>query len=268
MTAGQPHRILSLSGRVIEIEYRFCELSVPEFLRLARECGFDAVELRATQLPAGTPLAEAERLRQVADELSLSVSCCSPPGVTADGAGLQRLEQFAGLARALGCEHIKIWVGDVDWLQQACDRLEPHGLTLLAQTHTGGPFETITSCLETLARIGRENFGLQYDPANLFEARQEYGEAAVQRLGPHLRQLSVQSVRLARPDEPDVWEHAGRCYRRCLLDDPGALDYAAVFGGLRSIGFDGCVLVNEPKPALMATPAFVKRLHNDVRAMR
>jgi sugar phosphate isomerase/epimerase len=247
-------------------------MGVPEFLRLAREGGYDAVELRATQLPAGTARAEAERLRRVADELGLSVSCCSPPGVTADAAGLERLEPFAGLARALGCEYLKVRVppgcGDVDWLRQACDRLQPHGLTLLAQTHTGGPFETIASCLETLARIGRENFGLQYDPANLFEAQQEYGEAAVRRLGPHLRQLSIQSVRLARPEEPEVWEHAGRCYRRCLLDEPGALDYASVFRGLRAIGFDGCVTLNEPKRTLMATPAFVKRMHDDLRAMR
>ena len=70
---------LSLSGRIIEIEYRFCELSVPEFLRLARECGYDAVELRATQLPAETTRAEVERLRRLADELGLGVSCCSPP---------------------------------------------------------------------------------------------------------------------------------------------------------------------------------------------
>jgi sugar phosphate isomerase/epimerase len=168
----QPHRLLSLSGRVIEVEYRFCELSVPEFLRLARECGFDAVELRATQLPAETPRADAEQWRRVADELGLRVSCCSPPGITADSPGLQRLDQ-----------------------------------------------------------------------------------------------LSVQSVRLAQPDEPDAWEHAGRRYRRGLLDEPGALDYVAVFRGLRAIGFDGYITLNEPKPALMAMPAFVKRGHDALRAM-
>jgi sugar phosphate isomerase/epimerase len=265
MTETQPHRLLSLSGRIIEVEYRFCEMSVPEFLRFARECDFDAVELRATQLPAETTRAESEELRRVADELGLGISCCIPPGVTAEAAGLQRLEEFAGLACALDCEYLKVWISDVDWLRRACDRLQPYGLTLLAQTHTGGPFETIASCLEALERIGRENFGLQYDPANLFEAQQEYGEAAVRRLGPHLRQLSVQSVCLARPDEPDVWEHAGRCYRRCLLDEPGALDYAAVFRDLRAIGFEGYITLNEPKPTSMGTPAFVKRMQEELR---
>jgi sugar phosphate isomerase/epimerase len=64
-----------------------------------------------------------------------------------------------------------------------------------------------------------------------------------------------------------VWEHAGRYYRRCLLDEPGALDYASVFRGLRAIGFEGCVTVNEPKPALMAMPAFVKRMQDELRAI-
>jgi sugar phosphate isomerase/epimerase len=258
---------LSLSGRIIEVQYRSCELSVPEFLRFAQECGYDAVELRATQLPAGTTRAGAERFRRLADELGLRISCCMPPEVTADAAGLEWLEQFVGLAQTLDCDCLKVWIGDVDWLRQACDRIAPYGLTLMAQIHTGGPFETIASCLKTLARIGRANFGLQYDPVNLFEAQQEYGEDAVKRLGPHLRQLSVQSVRLAGPEEPGAWEHAGRRYRRCRLDEPGALDYAAVFRGLRAIGFDGTVTVNEPKPTSMGTEALAKRMRDELRAM-
>jgi sugar phosphate isomerase/epimerase len=258
---------LSLSGRVIEIEYRYCELSLPDFLRCARECGYDAVELRATQLPAGTTPAEAARFRRLADGLGLSVSCCTPPGVTADGAGLQRLEQFVELARTLECDTLKVWITDVDWLRQACDQVRPYGLTLVAQTHTGGPFETIDSCLETLARIGRANFGLQYDPANLYEAEQEYGEESVRQLGPHLRQLSVQSIRLARADEPHVWGHAGRYYRRCLLGEPGALDYSSVIRGLRAIGFEGTITVNEPKPAEMETTAIGKRMLDDLRRL-
>jgi sugar phosphate isomerase/epimerase len=310
---------LSLSGRIIELQYRSCELGVPDFLRLARESGYDAVELRATQLPADTTLAEAERIHRLAGGLGLSISCCIPAGVTADAAGLERLEQFVDLALALDCDCLKVWIGDATWLRQACDRIAPHGLSLVAQTHTGGPFETIASCLETLALIGRANFGLQYDPANLFEAEQEYGEEGVKQLGPYLRQLSVQSVRLAGPEagEPrfgasrvpasrrdvggseaaekgaerqrsrgggrercvssprgdpgpgpgDGWEHAGRRYRRCQLDEPGALDYHSVFRGLRAIGFDGYVTVNEPKPMLMETPVFAKRMHDVLRAM-
>jgi sugar phosphate isomerase/epimerase len=265
---------LSLSGRIIEVEYRSCVLSVPEFLRWARECGYDAVELRATQLPAGTTLAEVERFRGTADELGLRISCCTPPAITPDEAGLERLEQFAPVARTLDCDVLKVWIGEVDWLRQACDRVRTHRLTLVHQTHTGGPFETVASCQATVARVGRDNFGLQYDPANLFEAGQEYGEEAVRRLGPSIRQLSVQSLRLAGADEPDVWEHAGRYYRRCPLDEPGALDYASVFRGLRGApprsggpGFEGYITLNEPMPTSVAWPEFGKQVHEKLRTM-
>jgi sugar phosphate isomerase/epimerase len=121
--------------------------------------------------------------------------------------------------------------------------------------------------VEMVARVGRENFGLQYDPANLFEAEEEYGEASIRRLGPSIRQLSVQSMRRARPEEPHVWEHAGRFFLRCLLDEPGGVNYVKVMRGLRAIGFDGTVTVNEPRPALMATPAFARRMRDDLHAM-
>jgi len=255
---------LSLSGRIIELEYRSCELSVPDFLQLARACGYDAVELRTTQLPIETTSSDAEQIRKTAEGLGLEISCCIPPGITADESGLHRLEQFARLARILECDTVKVWVESADWLQQACDRLLPSGVSLVAQTHTNGPFETIDSCLEIVSRVNRGNFGLQYDPANLFEAGQEYGEEAVQRLGPHILQLSVQCVRLAAPDEADIWEHVGRRFRRCLLEDPGALDYRSVFRGLRAIRFEGAITVNEPKPAVMNTGAFALRMNDDL----
>jgi len=259
---------LSLSGRLIEMQYRTCEMSVPEFLRFAHKCGYDAVELRATQIPAEITLAEVTQFRQMADELGLGISCCTSPRVTANKAGLERLKEFIGLAQALRCATLKVWIGEVDWMRQACDLLRPQELTLAVQVHTGGPFETLDSCLATLAQLDRKNFGLIYDPANLFEAQQDYGEATVKRLGPHIHQLSVQSVRPARPDEPDVWEHEGRYYRRCLLGDSEGLDYASVFRGLRAIGFDGYVTVNEPKPTLMEREAFAKRTCNELRKLR
>lgn len=55
---------LSLSGRLIEVEYRHCEMDVPDFMRLAKECGYDAVEFRATQIPAETTEEEAKMRRR------------------------------------------------------------------------------------------------------------------------------------------------------------------------------------------------------------
>lgn len=256
---------LSLSGRLIEVQYGTCEMSVPEFMRFARACGYDAVELRATQVPSKIPPTKVDQFRRTADELGLTVSCCTPAGVTPDEGGLRGLEESVGSAQTLGCEMLKTWVKDVNWIRRACDLLRPRGLTLTAQIHTGGPFETVDGCLDTLSQIGRENFGLQYDPANLFEVQQDYGEEAVKHLGLRIHQLSVQSERLARHEEADTWEYMGRHYRRCPLSDPDGLDYASVFRGLRAIGFDGYVTLNEPKPMSVETEAFAKQMHDELR---
>ncbi|MEK6704725.1 MAG: TIM barrel protein [Bdellovibrionota bacterium] len=258
---------LSLSGRLIGVQSNVSEMSMPQFLRFAQAYGYEAVELRAIQIPAGITQTEVARFRRIADELGLNISCCTPPDITSDEAGLEQLERFTDLTQILGCDTLKVWIGDTDWLHDACELVKSHGLILITQIHTGGPFETIGSCLETLAQLGQENFGLQYDAANLFEAQQDYGEEAVKRLGTHIRQLSVQNIRLARPDEPNAWEHEGRNYCRCLLGDPNGLNYESVFRGLQAIGFDDYVTLNEPKPTLMDTKPFAKLMHDELRRL-
>lgn len=249
---------LSISGRLIEVQYRYCELGLREFIDFAHSCGYDAIELRATQLTDQTTVDDVRKLRDVLDDSGMGVSCIMPPGLKAEGSGLERLKRFAEFARLLNCDTLKAWIGDIQWIQRACDLLEPLRLRLATQIHTGGPFESIDCCLQTLLSINRKNFGIFYDPANLFEAGEEYGEKSVERLGNHILQLSVQNVRVAQSDEPGVWEHQGRYFCRCQLGDPRGLDYEGVFRGLRSIGFRGYITLNEPKPSTTDYESFAR----------
>jgi len=258
---------LSLSGRLIEIRYRYCEMSVPEFMEFAQKCGYEAVELRATQITDEVTLEEASKLRKLADDLGLEVSCITPPRISNDETGLQRLRRFGEIAKALNCETLKVWVGDLAWMQKACDLLKPMGLVAATQIHTGGPFETIDLCLKSLEKINRENFRILYDPANLFEAGEDYGEDSVKRLGKWIWQLSVQNIRVASPGEEGAWEYKGRYFTRCLLGDPRGLDYESVFRGLRAIGFDGYVTLNEPKPTRMGIEEFAKVFAEKLRKL-
>ncbi len=247
----------SLSGRLIEIRYKYCEMSVPDFMRFARKCGYKAVEFRSTQITAETTEEEAEELRRTADEIQLGISAVFMPGsLPADDSGLRRLEMFAGIVRKLGCDTLKTWAKDVDWIQRICDMLRERGMKLITQTHTGGPFETAALCLDTIKEIDRPNFGLQYDPANFFEAEEDYGEETVVKLGEHIHQLSVQNCRLAGTEEGSDWEHEERYYKRCVLWDPEGLDYNSVIKGLKAIRFNGYVTFNEAKPTLMDTESF------------
>jgi len=232
---------LSLSGRLIEVQYRYCELDLKEFIEFAHSCEYDAVELRPTQITAHTTKKDLKELRRVLDASGIDVSCIMTPG-------LERLKSYAEFAHILNCNTLKAWVNNIEWIQRASDLLQSLTLRLATQIHTGGPFETIESCINTLEAINRKNFGIFYDAANLFEAGEEYGESSIKRLGNYIFQLSVQNVRPAEPGEPDAGEHQGRYFARCDLGDPRGLDYDSIFRGLVSVGFDDYVTLNEPKP--------------------
>jgi sugar phosphate isomerase/epimerase len=258
----------SLSGRLIEIRYKYCEMSVPDFMRFARKCGYRAVELRSTQITADTTEEEAEELRGTADDMELAISGVFMPGdLPADDSGLRRLEMFAGIVQKLGCDTLKTWANEVYRIQRICDMLRERGMKLITQTHTGGPFETLSLCLDTIKQIDRANFGLQYDPANFFEAEEDYGEGTVKKLGEHIHQLSVQNCRLASTKEQSDWEHEGRYYKRCVLWDSEGLEYNSVVKGLKAIRFNGYVTLNEAKPTLMETEPFAGRALEELQKL-
>lgn len=260
---------LGLSGRLIEIQYRRCGMSVPDFIRLAGECGYKAVELRSTQITMNLSEKELKEIRRTADERGLGFSSIFiPPKIPEDNSGLRTLEEFADKVRILGCTTLKSWDKDIDWIRRECDILKSLGMELITQTHTGGPFETAALCLDTLKRIDRENFGLQYDPANFFEAGEDYGEDTVKKLRKHIKQLSVQNCRFARPEEADdIWEHEGRRFKRVLPGDPAGLDYASVFRGLKAAGFDGYVIVNEAMFSEMEAEVFARRAADELHKL-
>ena len=249
---------LSLSGRLIEVDYRYCEMSLPDFAKLAARCGYDAVELRSTQIDSMTS-EEADAFHEIAQGQALQVSAAfAPSEITKDDAGLARIRGFAEILGTLECDLIKLWFEDVSWIQAVCDTLLPLGIGVISQTHANGPLETVDSCVNAVKQVDRENFCLQYDAVNFFEVGEDYGENSVRRLGGSIRQLSVQNCSPATAEDQGAWESGGRHYKRCLLSDESGLDYDSVFRGLRGVGFEGYVVLNEPKPALMATEAFAK----------
>ena len=69
---------LSLSGRLIGVQSNVSEMSMPQFLRFAQACGYEAVELRAIQIPAGITQTEVAGFRRIADELGLNTPVAPP----------------------------------------------------------------------------------------------------------------------------------------------------------------------------------------------
>ncbi len=239
----------SLSGRIIEVDYKYCQMDVGQFGELAQQAGYDAVELRATQINERTP---AERVPRMADALGKSGIGVSrfPAGSVKDAESLKALGKFADMAKELGCPYLAVGFEEVRWIQKAADYLKERGLAIALQVHTDGPFETPKSALATLKEIDRDNFGLMYDPANYFEKNIDY-IAGIEQLGEYLFIVSVQDVARVEAEAEAGWEYEGRYYKKHLFATPGGIDFPGVFDALEKIDFDGYVTVIEPISDLM-----------------
>jgi sugar phosphate isomerase/epimerase len=239
----------SLSGRIIEVDYKYCQMDVGEFGELAKQSGYDAIELRGTQISAETT---PEQVKQMAEALAGSGIGVSriPAGAVKDAKSLKALSKFADMAETLGCPYLAVGFKEIPWLQKAADYLKERGLGIVIQVHTGGPFETPKLAAKTLKEIGRKNFGLMYDPANYFEKNIDYIQP-IEQLADHLFIISVQDAARAETEAEADWEHEGRYYKKHLFGTPGGIDFPGVFDALGKINFDGYVTVIEPISELM-----------------
>ncbi|MDY7011775.1 MAG: sugar phosphate isomerase/epimerase family protein [Planctomycetota bacterium] len=239
----------SLSGRIIEVDYKYCQMDVGQFGELAKQAGYDAVELRRTQIDAKTKPEEVAQMAAAFNKSGIGVSRIPAEAVT-DAKSLKALSKFADMAVELGCPYLAGGFKEIPWIQKACDYLKERGLAMVIQVHTGGPFETPELAIKTLNEIDRSNFGLMYDPANIFEKDIDYVKP-VERLKDHLFIVSVQDI--CRVDEAadGTWENEGRHYGKHLFGTPGGIDFPRVFDALEKINFDGYVTVIEPISDLM-----------------
>ena len=119
--------------------------------------------------------------------------------------------------------------------------------------------QTVDQILATLAAIGRPNFGVTYEPANLMLAGEQYGQEALHRLSPHLFNIYIQNHRFLRADEPAPahrpyhYQSLGGSveagldvpYENLLLWEEGGVDTRVVFDGLRAIGWQGVFTIHQ-----------------------
>jgi len=237
---------LSLSGRLFEVDYRYCELSIEDFVALAKDIGYRGVELRRTQVSPDTPPEEVARTGRTVERAGLEVTCITARGVSLrDRETFGLFRRYVDLARALGCKLMKVG-GEVPWLRKAADYAAGYGITLAANIHIRTPFETVSSALECLREVGRSNYRLIYDPAHLFVAGEEYGPGAIRKLADHICYVAVQCPKKVSPKQGSLF-YKGFAYGQGLPGEEGTPDLASVFRGLRQIGYGGWVSVVEPK---------------------
>jgi len=239
--------IFSLSGRLIEGTGN--EGDVGTFLDLAKRAGYDAVDLRASQVPDTLPEDAVAEWKEQAAGRALSVACLNVRG-KADDEGLAGVERMCGIAAALGCDLIRVGGDDVAWCRRAARAAAEHGVRLASQMHTNGGYETPAVAAETLAQIGETNFGVIIEPSNLMMAGVALTRENLAGLAGHVFMSSVQSCMLDPDSQTRVRLRSGedRAYRRVAPGENPHIDFPGYVAVLRELGFDGAVNLLEPHP--------------------
>lgn len=269
---------LSLSVRIAEAPCK-TKLNVPfrDLVQLASELGYSAICMRASAAGILTPQAELERMRGEVERAGLRVSM-----VTADSDvplnnehgpdSLKNIGPSLEVAAALGCDLIRVCLkteADIEHARRAADEAAVRGIRLAHQCHTTTLFETVDRSLEVLDRIGRPNFGLIYEPANLMLCGESYGLETLRRFQPHLMNVYVQNHRIdpAGPVELETWCLGLRRFHHIPIWEPGGVDFPEVIAALGQIGYAGCVTIHQAYAELMGPREAAVRTADYLRSL-
>ena len=248
---------LSLSVRVAESfsDKTQATMSLEGLADLAVEHGYAALCMRASQVGIHTP---ADEVRSAAGQIrrrGLAVSMVTgdfpiPQNSDESPAALRNITPYLDLAAALDADLLRISMKsalDIPYAQRAADEAAERGMRLAHQCHTRSLFEQVDLALEVVRRVGRRNFGITYEPANLETCREEYGAATIRRLAPHLFNVYLQNQRAAAegPETADTWGRGPFRFHHVPMWDPSGLDFAAVFAALDELSYDGYVTIHQ-----------------------
>ena len=228
---------LSLSGRILQGGAP--EMSTAEFIHLARDTGFDMVELRPDQVPVDGSDADLAAMRQVLDDAGIGVSMIVVGGVA-------EVASWVRVARALGAVNLRA-SGTVEELRAAVDSL-PEDLRLVSQMHSQSFFENVTLAAETLARIPDTRFGVMPEPANLLFAGERWTSDLFAPLKGRIYGCNAQSIGLDPSSDTRVVMNDGRQvpYSRLDWSANTALDFPGFIAALQAIGYDDFINFIDP----------------------
>lgn len=227
---------LSLSGRIVT---GAPPMSTTQFIHLARDTGFDLVELRPEQIPVDGSEADLADLRRVLEAAGIGVSMIVTNGSI-------EMADWVRMARALGTVNLRV-NGTVDELSAAAEGL-PGDLRLVCQMHSGSDFENVRLAAESLARIPSQRFGVMPEPANLLFAGERWSDDLLAPLAGRIYGCNAQSIALDPDSDASVPMNDGSKVPYSRLDWAAntALDLPGFVTSLKAVGYDGFINFIDP----------------------
>jgi sugar phosphate isomerase/epimerase len=254
---------LSLSVRVGEkyTNKREAAISLDELANIAIATGYHAICMRPSQIGIHSRreeiLLKARLLRQRGLRVSMVTGDFAIPENTDDAPqALRKIEPYLDLAEALDSHLVRVALRkdeDISWAQRAADTAKERGITLTHQCHNRSLFERIDETLDVLRRIGRDNFGLTYEPANLECCGQSYRRETLKRFAPHLVNVYLQNQRVysAGQSVMKTWCCGDVSFDQIPLWDNRGIDFPGIIAALEELGYTGYVTVHQ---AALLTP--------------
>ncbi len=249
---------LSLSTRVAEApkpRKDVALMSLAEVAALAKESGYRALCTRASLIGVQSTPAELKAARALLDGMGLRVWSIAgnndiPNNNERAGMALREIGRHLDVAQALGAGVIRIGMKahtDIPWARRAADEARERGIRLAHQSHVCSLFETVDGAIEVVREVGRENFGLIYEPANLMACGQDYGRKTMRAYRPYLFGVYLQNRWNHAEGKATVETWINGPVKCDLADfgDPRATDFRIVFDALADIGYDGYVTVHQ-----------------------
>ena len=231
---------------------------------MARAAGFAGLSMRASALSVGSTVERVRQVRALLDREGLAVSMVMGNVALAANTPdarecLANIAPHLDLAERLGARLVRVMLQqpeDIAAAQRAADEAAERGMSLAQQTHWGTLCETIDQSIEVVRQVGRANFGITLEPANLLACGDDIGPAAIARIAPHLVNVYIQSIRL----DPDGAHRFHTRRRRTVrlsyvpLDDPSGIAARPLIESLAAAGYDGWITVHQPLRDGQAVP--------------
>jgi len=229
-------------------------MGIEELSVLARAGGYSALCMRCSQVGVDDDPDIVECVKAALAGSNLAVSMVTgdldiPVNTNRAQMALRNITPHLDLAEALSCDLIRVamkaWT-DIPWAKRAADEAAERGIRLAHQSHTCTLFETVDMSLRVLRDVGRDNFGIIYEPSNLATCGQEYGAEVLRAFQPHLFNVYFQNMWL-HPDGNstiETWVNGPVTFDLVPFGDTRGVDFLAILATLDEIGYDGFATVH------------------------